>query len=43
MAAPVAAAPTSEDKLRSLAKMRDDGLITAEDFEAKKAELLADM
>ena len=41
--APVAAAATSEDKLRSLAKMRDDGLITAEDFEAKKAELLADM
>lgn len=34
---------TAEDKLRSLAKMRDDGLITPEDFEAKKAELLEDM
>jgi hypothetical protein len=30
----------AEDKLRSLAKMRDDGLITPEDYEAKKAELL---
>lgn len=47
--APVAAAvqspaeATAEDKLRSLAKMRDDGLITPEDFETKKADLLADM
>jgi len=47
VAAPVAApAPveaTAEDKLRSLATMRDAGLITAEDYEAKKTELLADM
>ncbi len=43
VAAPVPAAPTTEDKLRSLAKMRDDGLITSEDFEAKKAELLANL
>ncbi|OGO57989.1 MAG: hypothetical protein A2Z32_01715 [Chloroflexi bacterium RBG_16_69_14] len=42
----VAPAPpdaTAEDKLRSLAKMRDDGLITPEDYEAKKAELLEEM
>ena len=41
--APAPAEATAEDKLRSLAKMRDDGLITPEDFETKKAELLADM
>ena len=34
---------STEDKLRSLAKMRDDGLITPEDYEAKKADLLADL
>ena len=28
-------------KIRDLAKLRDDGLITAEEFDAKKAELLA--
>jgi len=40
-AAPAApAVPSADDKLRSLAKLRDDGLITAEDYEAKKAELL---
>jgi len=32
--------PTAEEKLRSLAKLRDDGLITPEDYEAKKADLL---
>jgi uncharacterized membrane protein YdbT with pleckstrin-like domain len=37
------ATPTPDDKLRSLAKLRDDGLITAEDYEAKKAELLQQM
>jgi hypothetical protein len=37
------ATPTPDDKLRSLAKLRDDGLITAEDYEAKKAELLEQM
>jgi uncharacterized membrane protein YdbT with pleckstrin-like domain len=43
-AAPVApAAPGPDEKLRSLAKLRDDGLITAEDYEAKKAELLDQM
>ncbi len=41
--APAPADPTTEDKLRSLAKMRDDGLITAEDYETKKADLLADL
>jgi len=43
VAAPAVAAPTTEDKLRSLTKMRDDGLITTEDYEAKKAALLAEM
>jgi hypothetical protein len=28
------------DKLRQLASLRDDGIISAEEFEAKKAELL---
>jgi hypothetical protein len=37
------AAPTAEEKLRSLAKLRDDGLITEQDYEAKKAELLDQM
>ncbi len=42
--APVAPpAPTPEDKLRSLAKLRDDGIISPEEFDAKKAELLADL
>ncbi len=36
-------APTPEEKLRSLAKLRDDGIISPEEFEAKKAELLADL
>jgi uncharacterized membrane protein YdbT with pleckstrin-like domain len=41
MAVPVAPpAPTADDKLRSLAKLRDDGIISPEEFEAKKAELL---
>jgi uncharacterized membrane protein YdbT with pleckstrin-like domain len=41
MPAPVAPAPPSADeKLRSLAKLRDDGIISPEEFEAKKAELL---
>ena len=39
-APPAPVAPTAEEKLRSLGKLRDDGLITAEDYEAKKAELL---
>lgn len=43
-AAPAApAAPGADEKLRSIAKLRDDGLITAEDYEAKKAELLDQM
>jgi uncharacterized membrane protein YdbT with pleckstrin-like domain len=42
--APVApVAPSPDEKLRSLAKLRDDGLITAEDYEAKKTELLDQM
>ncbi len=35
--------PSAEEKLRSLAKLRDDGLITPEDYEAKKADLLDQM
>ena len=38
--APAPLAPTAEAKLRSLGKLRDDGLITAEDYEGKKADLL---
>jgi hypothetical protein len=37
-AAPVR--PTVEDKLRSLARLRDEGIISAADYEAKKAALL---
>jgi len=37
---PAPAPPTPEEKLRSLAKLRDDGLLTPEEFEAKKAELI---
>jgi hypothetical protein len=37
---PAPAEATVEDKLRSLAKLRDDGIITPEEFEAKKAEIL---
>ena len=42
-AAPAPLAPTAEEKLRSLAKLRDDGLLTPEEFEAKKADLLEDL
>lgn len=31
----------TEQQLRSLAKLRDEGVITAEDFEAKKRTLLS--
>ncbi|HEX7473439.1 MAG TPA: SHOCT domain-containing protein, partial [Candidatus Limnocylindrales bacterium] len=42
----VPAAPaqkTAEEKLRELAALRDAGLITPEDFEAKKTTILATM
>jgi membrane protease subunit (stomatin/prohibitin family) len=42
-AAPVAAAPAEPDymaELQQLAQLRDSGVITAEDFEAKKKQLL---
>jgi hypothetical protein len=35
-----AAPPTADEKLRTLAKLRDDGIITPEDYEAKKAQIL---
>jgi Short C-terminal domain len=41
--APPAAAPAQADytaELEKLAKLRDDGVITADDFEAKKKQLL---
>jgi Short C-terminal domain len=44
--APPAPAPvqkTTEEKLRELAALRDAGLITPEDFEAKKTTILATM
>jgi hypothetical protein len=37
---PVGPGETVGDKLRQLATLRDDGIISAEEFEAKKAELL---
>jgi hypothetical protein len=43
VAAPAAPAPAvsrAAEDLRELAKLRDEGVITAEEFEAKKAELL---
>lgn len=47
MGAPAAAAAPAVDgpaeKLAKLAKLRDAGVITAEDFEAKKADLLSQM
>jgi hypothetical protein len=42
-AAPAPAAPAADDytaELEKLAKLRDDGVISAEDFEAKKKQLL---
>jgi hypothetical protein len=45
-AAPVAAAPSAPDhmgQLRQLAELRDAGIISSDDFEAKKAEILARM
>jgi len=38
--APAAAAPDYTAELEKLAKLRDDGVISAEDFEAKKKQLL---
>ena len=39
-AAPAADAPDYTAELEKLAKLRDEGIITAEDFEAKKKQLL---
>jgi hypothetical protein len=38
--APAAAAPDYTAELEQLARLRDQGVITAEDFEAKKKQLL---
>jgi uncharacterized membrane protein YdbT with pleckstrin-like domain len=42
-AAPAPAQKTTEEKLRELAALRNAGLITPEDFEAKKTAILATM
>jgi hypothetical protein len=39
-APPAPAAPDYTDELERLAKLRDEGVITAEDFDAKKKQLL---
>lgn len=39
-APPQAAAPDYTAELEKLAKLRDEGVITAEDYEAKKKQLL---
>jgi membrane protease subunit (stomatin/prohibitin family) len=39
-AAPAPAAPDYGAELEKLAKLRDEGVITADDFEAKKKQLL---
>jgi hypothetical protein len=39
-AAPAPAEPSYTDELERLAKLRDEGVITAEDFDAKKKQLL---
>ena len=41
--APVPAPKTTEEKLRELAALRDAGLITPDDYEAKKTTILATM
>jgi hypothetical protein len=38
--APATAEPDASDQIRKLAQLRDDGLITDEEFQAKKAQLL---
>ncbi len=40
-AGPVAAAPSIPEQIQQLAGLRDQGLITPDEYEAKKAELLA--
>lgn len=39
-AAPAAVAPSPEDEVEKLAKLRDEGIITADQFEQKKNQLL---
>jgi Short C-terminal domain len=41
--APAPVQKTTEEKLRELAALRDAGLITPEDYEAKKTTILATM
>lgn len=40
-ASPEAAEPDASDQLRKLASLRDDGILTEDEFQAKKTEFLA--
>jgi hypothetical protein len=42
-AAPAADAPDVADQIRKLAQLKEDGLVMEEEFETKRAELLAKM
>jgi urease alpha subunit len=39
-AAPATSEPDAADQIRSLAQLRDDGLLSEEEFQAEKAQLL---
>jgi Short C-terminal domain len=39
-AAPATSEPDAADQIRRLAQLRDKGLLTEEEFQAKKAQLL---
>lgn len=39
-AAPATAEPDVSDQIRKLAQLRDEGILTNEEFQAKKAQLL---
>ena len=39
----VSSPPSAADRLKQLAELRDDGIISAEDFDAKKTQLLQEL
>ena len=43
MTPPVAPAPDLADQIRKLSELRDAGILTEQEFNAKKADLLARM
>jgi hypothetical protein len=43
VAAPLVAEPDVFEQLRKLAELRDAGIVTSDEFDAKKAELLSRM